>query len=81
MKEASADIGSRGMAWTIEQLNQWTKENLEGTRVSIMWPLVSPRCAERLSVTFCLLCKEAVILLTETSCSHADTSKDVHHIL
>jgi hypothetical protein len=47
-KETIADINSKGMAWTIEQLNQWTKENLEGTRVSIMWRLVSPRCAERL---------------------------------
>jgi len=34
MKENIADINSRGMAWTIEQLNQWTKENLGGTRVS-----------------------------------------------
>jgi predicted metalloendopeptidase len=32
-KETNADINSRGMAWTIEQLNQWTKENLEGTRM------------------------------------------------
>jgi len=47
MKETIADINSRGMAWTIEQLNQWTKENLEGTRVSIMWSLLSLRCAER----------------------------------
>jgi len=33
MKENNADINSRGMAWTIAQLNQWTKENLEGTRM------------------------------------------------
>ena len=85
MATNNADINSRGMAWTIEKLNQWTKENLEGTRVSIMWPLVSPRGAERLYVMFCSLCKEAVIVLTETSCNHADTSKDsgiyMHHIL
>jgi hypothetical protein len=85
MKETIADINSREMAWTIEQLNQWTKDNLEGTRVSIMWHLVSPHCAERLYFLLCLLCKEAVIVLTETSCNHADTSKDsgiyMHHIL
>ena len=48
MRDTSEGINSRGMAWTIEKLNQWTKENLNGTKVSIMWPLVSPRCAESL---------------------------------
>lgn len=33
MAANNADINSRGMAWTIEKLNQWTKENLEGTRM------------------------------------------------
>ena len=50
MIDPKADINSRGKAWTIEQLNQWTKENLIGTKVSIMWPLVSSRCADRLYV-------------------------------
>lgn len=33
MKDTSEGINSRGMAWTIEKLNQWTKENLNGTKM------------------------------------------------
>jgi hypothetical protein len=30
-------IDKRGMAWTIGQLDQWTKETLDNTTVSVTW--------------------------------------------
>ena len=67
MKLTSDAIASRGMAWTVGELNQWTKDNLDGTTVSIMWPPESTRCTE------------AFVVLTEACCK--DSGNYVYHLV
>ena len=78
MKLTSDAIASRGMAWTVGELNQWTKDNLDGTTVSIMWPPESTRCAESL-MFYPSCCTEAFVVLTEACCK--DSGNYVYHLV
>lgn len=49
LKMTNTGINSRGMAWTIGQLNQWTKDNLEDTRMD--WVQFLQRVFSKTGVT------------------------------
>jgi hypothetical protein len=61
MKMDNTAIGKRGMAWTIGQLDKWTKETLENSSVSVMWRSQQTRDPE---VTFSVTASTPRIRLT-----------------